>query len=158
MSFQAKRISRSYRQTINAAPERVFPVICPVREAEWLENWDYKMIYSETGLAEPGAVFSTSSEGEQDTIWIITKHDAVKREVEFTRVTPGSRTCVLQVCIRQKDENSSFVDLTYTFTATSDAGNTFVDNYTEETFLRNVRRWEDSVNHFLATGRILKAS
>ena len=158
MSFQAKRISRSYRQMINAAPERVFPLICPVREAEWLENWNYKMIYSETGLAEPGAVFSTSSEGEQDTIWIITKHDAVKREVEFTRVTPGSRTCVLQVWIRQKDEHSSFVDLTYTFTATSDAGNTFVDIYTEETFLRNVRRWEDSVNHFLATGKILKAS
>jgi len=88
MDFQAKRVPRSYRQTINATPDQVFPLICPVREVEWLEDWDYRMIYSKTNLAEEGAVFSTSYEGEEDTIWIITTHDSTTHEVEFVCVTP----------------------------------------------------------------------
>jgi len=158
MDFQAKRISRSYRQTINATPDQVFPLICPVREAEWLEDWDFKMIYSQTGLAEEGAVFSTSYAGEEDTIWIITKHDPIKHEVVFVRVTPASRASILTVGIKEKDERSSYVDITYTYTAITDAGNTFIDNYTEEFFQRNMKHWEKSMNFFLETGNLLKAS
>jgi hypothetical protein len=37
-SFKAKRITRSYEQTINAAPSKVFDLLCPVREAELLSG------------------------------------------------------------------------------------------------------------------------
>jgi hypothetical protein len=158
MDFQAKRISRSYRQTINTTPDQIFPLICPVREKEWLEGWDYQMIYSKTGLAEQGAVFSTSYEGEEDTIWIITKHDSIKYEVEFVRVTPALRASILTVEIKEKDEHSSYVDITYTYTALTDMGNTFIDNYTEEFFQRNMKHWEKSMNYFLVTGKTLKRS
>jgi hypothetical protein len=40
--FDAKRVTRSYRQTINAAPEVVFPLLCPVRESEWLEGGAFR--------------------------------------------------------------------------------------------------------------------
>lgn len=30
-----------------------------MREAEWLDGWKHNMIYSESGLVEEGAVFST---------------------------------------------------------------------------------------------------
>lgn len=43
--FTARRITRTYHQTINAVPETVFPLLCPVREAEWLDGWQYAMIY-----------------------------------------------------------------------------------------------------------------
>ena len=158
MDFQAKRVSRSYRQTINATPDQVFPLICPVREAEWADDWDYKMIYSKTGLAEEGAVFSTPYEGEQDTIWIITKHDPIKRQVEFVRVTPVSRASILTVDISEKDERTSYVDITYTYTAITEEGNQFIDNYTEEFFQTNLKHWEESMNYFVETGKMLIAS
>ena len=44
--FTARRIIHTYRQTIDATPEKVFPLLCPVREAEWLDGWQYAMIYS----------------------------------------------------------------------------------------------------------------
>ena len=34
--FQGKRVTREYIQTNCAPPERVFPLLCPVREAEWV--------------------------------------------------------------------------------------------------------------------------
>ena len=35
-TFTARRITSTYRQTINARPDDVFPLLCPVREAEFL--------------------------------------------------------------------------------------------------------------------------
>ena len=154
--FKAKRITRTYCQTINATPEKVFLLLCPVREADWLDGWQYAMIYSDSGLIEEGAVFSTPHQGEENTVWIVTKHDPEKREVEFTRFTHKSRTCVLRIAVRPKDENSSHVDISYTYTGITPAGNDFIDNFTEEAFLEAVTFWEKSVNYFLETGERLK--
>ena len=151
--FTARRITRSYRQTISAAPEKVFPLLCPVREAEWLDGWQYAMIYSESGLIEEGAVFSTPHAGEADTVWIVTKHDPEKREIEFARFTPASRTCVLRLAVSAKAETSSFVDISYTYTATTPAGNAFIESLTEEAFVEAVGFWERSMNNFLDTGK-----
>ncbi len=159
MQFNSKRVTRSYRQTINATPEIIFPLICPVREADWLDDWDYKMIYSKSGVAELGAVFTTSFWEDTEQVWIITKHDVVNNEVEFARVVPGLVTSVLNVNILSKDELSSHVDITYTYTCLNEKGNNFIDNkYTEAFFSDNMKEWEESMNYFLKTGSKLKTS
>ena len=118
-AFRPERITRKYRQTINAAPHVVFPLLCPVREAEWL--------------------------------------DGVKTaEVEFTRFTPNATTCVLKIAVISKDENNAYVDIAYTYTGLSPEGNSFIENFTEETFLEAVIFWEKSMNYFLETGQQLK--
>ncbi|MCP4108179.1 MAG: hypothetical protein GY749_21985 [Desulfobacteraceae bacterium] len=154
--FKAKRITRGYCQTINAAPDVIFPLLCPVREAEWLDGWQYKLIYSESGFAEEGCVFSTSQEGEEDTVWGITKHDKEKFEVEFVRFTHDSRMCVLKIAVRPKDSHVSNVYISYIYTGITHNGNNFIDNFTEEIFLDAVRFWEKSMNYFLETGDKLK--
>ncbi len=154
--FRPRRITRAYRQTINAKPETVFPLLCPVREAEWLDGWQYSMIYSESGLVEEGAVFSTPGEGEEDTVWIIVRHDSQRRIVEFARFTPNSRTCLLKVAVTPKDGHHSYVDISYTYTGLSPEGNEFIDNFTEDAFLEAVTFWENSMNYFLETGERLK--
>jgi len=154
--FKAKRIKRTYRQTIDGTSDKVFQLLCPVREAEWLDGWRYNMICSESGLVEEGAVFSTPYEGEEDTVWIVTKHDSKTYEVEFARFTHNSRTCVLKIAVKSKDEKRSFVDVSYTYTGITPEGNDFIDNFTEETFLEAVSFWEKSMNHFLETGERLK--
>jgi hypothetical protein len=154
--FKAKRITRSYRQTIDATPEKIFPLLCPVREAEWLDGWRYSMIYSHSGLVEQGAVFSTPSESEAHTVWIVTKHDTRTHEVDFARFTPESRTCTLKIIVTSKDEHSSYVDVAYTYTGIAAAGNDFIDHFSEKAFLDAVTLWEASMNHFLKTGQKLK--
>lgn len=74
-NFVARRLTRTYRQTIHASPDVVFPLLCPVHEAEWLDGWHSTMLFSPTGLVEEGAVFTTPGEGEDDTVWIVTSHD-----------------------------------------------------------------------------------
>lgn len=153
---QGKRVVRKYRQTIEAPPDVVFPLLCPVREAEWLDGWQYTMVYSASGLVEEGAVFTTSNPGEADTVWIVTRYDRAARLVEFTRFTPGSRTCVLQVVVEPLGEARSHVHVSYTYTSIGRPGEEFIDGWTEEAFLKAMVFWEQSMNYFLKTSRILR--
>ncbi len=151
----ASRITRTYRQTINASPDDVFPLLCPVREAEWLDGWRYTMLHSQCGLVEEGAVFSTPGDGEEDTVWVVTRHDPARRVVEFTRFTPGSRVCVLDIGVTPADQGHSHVDIAYTYTAIAPAGDTFIERFTEASFRGAVTFWEASMNHWLKTGQRL---
>ena len=156
IQFKARRITRTYDQTINASPNDVFPLLCPVREAEWLDGWRYTMLFSRSGLVEEGAVFSTPGTGEEDTVWIVTGHDAARRTVEFTRFTPGSRVCVLRIAVHPAAEGRSRVGIAYTYTGITAAGNAFIDRFTEASFLEAVTFWEASMNHWLETGERLE--
>lgn len=77
------RISRSYTQHIEARAESVFPLLCPVREADWLDGWsdELETVHSKSGLAEAGCVFTTRVPGRPETVWMITRHDPVQERV-----------------------------------------------------------------------------
>ena len=155
-SFKAKHITRSYEQTINADPARVFDLLCPVKEAEWLDGWDYTLLYSESGLAEEGCVFLSRQEGEKDTIWMITKRDVQNLEIEFVRATPESRIARLTIAVDEKAAKVSKVKITYLITALCEEGNKFLEAFTRENFEAGMKFWEKSMNHYLETGKKLK--
>lgn len=152
LPLEPTRAVKSYRQTSEAAADRVFPLLCPVRESEWLDGWQCRMVYAATGFAEEGAVFVTAAEGEADTTWVITRHEPAARRIDFCRVTPGSRTCRLRIVVTPLAPARSAVDVTYEFTALTPEGSAFLAGWTDDTFLESMRFWEDSMNHFLATG------
>jgi hypothetical protein len=157
-AFKAKRVTRNYVQTIKAAPSEVHALICPVKEAEWLDGWDYDLIFSQSGFAEAGCVFISRSEGEKETIWLITKRDDQNYETEFARITPESRVACLKVRIEDGGKHISRMHINYTFTALTEEGNQFIDNFTEENFVKDMQFWEATLNHYLETGRPLPRS
>lgn len=154
LKFKAKRVTRQYVQSIKAEPSVVHSLICPVKEAKWLEGWDYRLIFSHSGIAEQGCVFTSRSAGE-DTIWLITKRDDAGCETEFARVTPGSRVAFVTVRIEDSGNQTSRVNIKYTITALTAAGNAFIDNFTEENFVKDMQFWEATMNHYLKTGKAL---
>ena len=153
--FTAKRVTRSYQQKINATPSEVFPLLCPVREAEWLFGWEYEIIYSESGFAEEGGVFTSQHDGERNTIWLVTKRDENNKEIEFARITPESRVATLSISVKEHEGETSLVNISYTFTALNENGNRFIEDWTEEKFIESMRFWEDSMNYYLETGKKL---
>lgn len=158
VAFAGRRLVRSYRQTIEAPPVVVFPLLCPVREVEWLDGFAFEMIYSASGLIEPGCVFKTAVPGEPGTIWVVSRHDRAARVVQFTRVTPGLRTCVLEIAVEAHGAARSHVDVTYAYTSTSDAANAFLAAWTAESFMAAMTFWERSMNYFLQTGAKLSST
>ncbi|MEJ2098951.1 MAG: hypothetical protein P8X68_03115 [Desulfobacterales bacterium] len=157
-AFKAKRVTRRYIQTLNAEPSVVHALICPVRETEWLDGWDYDLIFSQSGLAEAGCVFISRNKGEKDTIWMITKRDDQNFETEFARITPESRVASLTIRIEDGGNHTSRMHIAYTFTALNEEGNRFIENFTEQNFVQDMKFWEAALNHYLETGRPLPRS
>ena len=44
----------------------------------------------------------------------------------------------------------------YTFTALGPAGAAFVEAYTESAYVEKMKGWERAINHYLATGEMLR--
>ena len=58
-AFKSERVIKSFTMTLDALPAMVFPLLCPVREYEWIEPWSCDMVFSASGVAENNAVFRT---------------------------------------------------------------------------------------------------
>ena len=87
--FQAKRLTRTYALDVMGKPDEIFPLLCPVREYEWIDGWTCDLIYSTSGLAEEDCIFTTTDFPPiGHTVWVTTVSDAETRRREFVRVTP----------------------------------------------------------------------
>lgn len=148
------RVSRTYIQHLVAEPSRVFPLLCPVREAEWIEGWDPVAVWSDSGLAEPDCVFVTAADG-QDAIWFVTRHEPTQGLVEMLKVTPGVTACKLSIRL-DRDPVGTAASVTYCYTSLGPAGDEFLDAFTEEYYARFMRDWESRLNHYLVTGEMLR--
>lgn len=151
------RVSRSYTQRIEASAGRAFPLLCPVREAEWLDEWAYEMIHSESGVAEDGCVFRTQWSDFPESIWMVTRHDRKEGVVEFVRVTTGLLITRLNIRLEPTADDATLVHIRYTHTPLTEAGSSFIEgHYSQPEFERSMAWWEKSMNHFLVTGETLR--
>lgn len=148
-------VRHAYRQKLDARPEKVFPLLCPVREAEWVDGWDPMLVVSESGLVEPGCIFLTPGENGQDAIWVTTKHDPAEWYVSFIKVTPGLTVSRIEIQLEDAPDGGTFAYVSYAHTAISEAGRSLVEGFTEERYEAFMRDWETALNHFLATGNRL---
>lgn len=155
--FKSKRIKRTYTQKINSTPEKIFPLLCPQREKDWLDGWNYEMIYSESGLAEDGAVFKTKHEGDVDTLWVVTRHDRENFIVEFVRMTWETLVTKISLQLEAISEDMTNIHVEYVFTSITEKGNEFIEGNSARQFLEMMKWWEKSLNYYLETGSKLLA-
>lgn len=81
------RVTRSYTQHQIVEPVAVFPLLCPVREADWIEGWDPVSVMSESEVAELDCVFITSAM-PSNAIRYIARHEPDNCFVEMFKITP----------------------------------------------------------------------
>ena len=161
ITSDAKRFSHSGSVSVNASPDRVFPLLCPVREYEWIDGWDCRLIYSESGLVEEGCIFSTHFPDDGPTLWVTTLHDPVTRRVEFVRFTPELKVLRMQLRVDEGGAGISSLTIRYTLTALSGEGNSLVDRLAAtggSYFEQHIHRIGTLLNHFLTRGEMLKKS
>jgi len=157
-AFEAKRVSHEYTQTNDAFPEKVFPLLCPVREAEWVPGWQYRLIYSESGVAEDGCVFTTPSEAGPETVWMVTHYDPANFQVAYAWVQPGMIATQLRISLAPAAGGTTSARIRYLYTALSSAGNAVLDGYTPEWFQSKMQSWEGAINHYLRNGNLIPKS
>ena len=180
-AFQSLRIAHEFTQTNIASPERVFPLLCPVRQADWVPGWDYRLIYSTSGVAEEGCIFTTpnaappnpppdgalSREHAQsssqsatpfpDTIWITTAYDPAAFRIAFVWINPGLVATEIRIQLTPAPNQQTHAYIRYRYTGLSPDGNREVTRFDRAWFEDKMRGWETAINHYLRTGRRIDA-
>lgn len=149
------QVTKSCVQVNYATPAVVFPLLCPVREKDWLEGWDYEMIYSESGKIEQDCVFITGHHGPVETVWITTEYKPESYLVGFTRVTLGVMAVRISIQLHAGAENKTEAHISYTYTGLSPEGNSYLMHDLDEAFEEDMKTWEQAINHYLITGEML---
>ena len=150
------RVTRTFKQQLLAEPSKIFPLLCPVREADWIDGWDPLVVFSESGVAELDCVFLTEA-SPSNAIWYITRHEPGNGFVEMIKITPTVTACKLTIQLRPV-EGGSEATITYAHTSLGPEGDTFVASFTEEHYREFMRDWEARINHYLSHGSVLRAA
>jgi hypothetical protein len=140
------RVTHTYRQRLNGSVSKVFPLLCPVREAEWIHGWSPVLVLSQSGYAEQDCVFITDAK-VHDSIWYVTRHDPARGYVEMIKITPRVRPA----------KPGCEAEITYSHTSLGPEGDVFVAGFTAEYYVQFMREWESRLNHYLKHGVALAA-
>jgi len=150
------RVTRTFTQHLVAEPSKVFPLLCPVLEADWLEDWDPIVVFSQTGVGEPDCVFLTEAHSG-DAVWYINRHEPESGLVEMIKITPAVTACKLTIQLHPVEGGSEAI-ITYAHTSLGPEGDAFVSSFTEEYYLHFMRDWETRINHYLRHGTLLETA
>ena len=143
------RITQHYVQMLHASAARTFPLLCPVREVEWVPHWDPLLVLTTTGVVEDGCIFVTADHGREST-WVVVQHRPDTGIVEMVKVTPGYLATRLFIALRDVPSGGCEASVTYTHTALGTDGARFIAEQTPEAYERFMREWEQQLNDYLA--------
>ena len=149
------QVLKTYRQHNLGTPAQVFPLLCPVREKDWLDGWEYEMIYSRSGLAEENCVFITPHHGPQPTVWTVTRYEP-NEHIEFVRHTPGENLVRIEITLHDNGDGTTATDIAYRYTALSEPQNQYLREALDGDFANSMAWWERAINHYLRTGEMLR--
>lgn len=149
------RVSHSYTQQLGASRQAVFELLCPVREAEWVNDWRPKLVLTDSGVAEPGCIFITPGIPE-DALWLMTEYDRDAFKLEIIKMIPGVVVGRISVSLTADVDDACSADITYAYTSISDHGDRALEEFTDAHFESFMVTWEKELNHFLRTGSMLE--
>ena len=153
--FKADRIFRTNTIQVEAPPEKVFPLLCPVREYDWVEPWKCEMVYTDSGFAEDHCVFRTNFEDHGEAIWMVSRHEPETGIIQFVITCPATHVEKLDIAVEPTDSASSRIRWDRTYTALNERGNAFIRELTGPGYDDEIRGLEAMLNHFCRTGEML---
>ena len=117
-----KRKIQEFSGTFETTLERIFPLLCPAREADWIPGWDSELIYTKSGYAEDKCVFRTNkSNSAGEGLWTFTGFK-LNEYVEFVRF---QRDMLLhcKICLTQNKDGTTTTTWKTISTSLSEKGN-----------------------------------
>lgn len=146
-----KRFAIEFHQP--APPEDVFPLLCPIREYEWIDYWTCRMLYSESGVAEDDCLFATAFEARET--WVVTRFDPPER-IEFCIFTDAEVVVRLKIGVSDRGDGTSDLRWERIYTATGPVGRGRVRELVAEEVEGRMRDINERLTYYLENGEMLR--
>ncbi len=148
-TFIAQQITRSHTIHLPATPHDVFPLFSPLGEKHWVHGWEPEMLYPSSGATQVGTVFTTQHANKSTQIWAIIAYASEQAQVSYINVLPDSHVSRIEVSCEAEGTQATLAHITYTLTALTPQGNTYLDGFTQEYYQTYISSWETDIMHYL---------
>lgn len=158
---EAKIISKASSIELEGGLEQVFPLFGPVREKEWAEGWNPRMVLPYPDLVEEHMVFQTESGHPEDpspATWIVSKYDPDHWFIEYTVFTQARIWWISVECREEERAARTSATIKYTYLGLDEEANRLNQTALERMFRQDLKDWEHAINHYLKTGTLLSHS
>ncbi len=126
---------------------------------------NHRLIYSDSGVAELGCVFTTPSppgsaapdRASAETSWIVTDYDAAAFRIHYLWIDPGHIITELRIQLARSGEQGTRTHIRYRYTGLSPKGNSDLEHYDQKWFQSKMQNWETTINYYLRTGKKMVA-
>lgn len=154
MKDMRKRVVCEYEHYLEAKCDEVFPLLCPVREYEWIPQWTCDMVFTESGIAELGCVFATDY-GDQfgRETWVVFCYTPAEK-IGFVR-TGKHRTTRYEIFLASLGEGT-IIRWQQEITALDDLGDILVVEYDQQRFEELMVPLNQMLAHYLEKGHPLE--
>jgi hypothetical protein len=134
-----------HHMRVAGAPADVFPLLCPVREHDWIEGWSAEVVRSASGVAERGCVFRAVG-----LTWVVHTYEPPRR-IGFALTAPERFVELLDIEVAADGDGSA---LTWRRDITGLCADGDGDVARRLAAWPQSHRWlERALDHYLATGQ-----
>jgi hypothetical protein len=126
---------------IPAPPDIAFEFFSPLGEKAWVPGWDPELLHPPGVSWASGLIFRTQEE-RGEAVWVVTKLDRERHDVEYVRVEAGRYVAQVRVRCRAQDAAHTEVSVTYTFVGLSDIGNRDIAAMSQAAYDEKMARWQ----------------
>ena len=147
-------LTRTHHFTVPAAPAQVFPLLCPVREYQWIVHWRCELLHSASGFAEEDCVFRTASPRGGPMTWVVSRYEPPAR-IEFTCFVADAYVFRLGIALAAEGA-ATRLDWTHRWLSTGPAGDAWLAGWSEAEQEKSMDFLRRALTHYLATGEMLR--
>jgi hypothetical protein len=150
--FQAVRTVGRYSHTVPFSAAKVFPLLCPVREYDWIDGWRCEVLFAESGKAENNCIFVTNFADSGRQVWNVSRYEP-NRRIEFVMIG-ASLASRLNI---ELNESAGETTLQWEriFTGLTPEGNRLAALHDQEWTRTLGDRLHNMMLYYLMTGRML---
>ena len=147
-------LTRTNRFTVPAAPEQVFPLLCPILEYKWIAHWRCELLHSVSGVAEADCVFRTASAHGGPMTWVVSRYEPSAR-IEFTCFVADTYVFRLGIALAAEGA-ATCLEWSRRWLSVSPAGDAWIAGWSEAEHEKSMDFLHRALTHYLVTGDMLK--
>lgn len=162
--IKLKRANAHHEVRIKGDVDDCFSLACPKAELNWIDGWQFDMIYSESGKNEKNCIFLEALSGPVvlrspglNTYWYTTLYDPENHRCHFVLLSQKPVIAKLEIHMDALPDGNTSIKWDLTYTALSVEGNKIIREKDFKDRMSNMINFLGlSAKHYMETGKIYK--
>ncbi len=115
-------------RVFQTVPSKLFPLLCPTTELDWIPGWNAEMLHTRSGYSEYNCVWKTTFFGPEE-VWVCTRYEEGKA-MEYSRVSENM-AAKMDISLVDNLDGTTTGRWVVTISALNEAGNKAVESVPE---------------------------